>query len=128
MMKNRSFLPLMEILLTIAVFAIASVICLQGFTKANDISKRRSELDAAVLLAQDTCEVLKYSRGDMDLAAELTEGKVTDGGMVIYRDVNGVRFTVKVTADVSNDGIGKANVTVSTSARDVYELNVAWQR
>ena len=128
MMKNRSFLPLMEILLTIAVFAIASVICLQGFTKANDISKRRSELDAAVLLAQDTCEMLKYSRGDMDLAAELTEGKVTDGGMVIYRDVNGVRFTVKVTADVSNDGIGKANVTVSTSARDVYELNVAWQR
>ena len=128
MMKNRSFLPLMEILLTIAVFAIASVICLQGFTKANDRSKRRSELDAAVLLAQDTCEVLKYSRGDMDLAAELTEGKVTDGGMVIYRNVNGVRFTVKVTADVSNDGIGKANVTVSTSARDVYELNVAWQR
>ncbi|MBQ6789054.1 MAG: hypothetical protein IJO81_02570 [Clostridia bacterium] len=128
MMKNRSFLPLMEILLTIAVFAIASVICLQGFTKANDISKRRSELDAAVLLAQDTCEVLKYSRGDMDLAAELTEGKVTDGGMVIYRDVNGVRFTVKVTSDVSNGGIGKANVTVSTSARDVYELNVAWQR
>ena len=126
-MRNRAFLPLMEILLTIAVFAVAAAICLQGFTKAGDVSQRRSELDAAVLLAQDTCEVLKHARGDMSLAAELTEGKVTDGGMVIYRDKNGAHFTVTVSSDDAGDGVGKAKVTVSAHGREVYALNVAWQ-
>lgn len=124
----------MEILLTIGVFAIAAAICLQGFSKANEISKKRSELDTAVLLAQDTCEVLKHAHGDMDLVAELTGGVVTDDSIVIYRDGNEsgsdkteTEFTVTVTVTDSGDGIGKANVTVSTKTRSVYELRVTWQ-
>jgi hypothetical protein len=126
-MRNRAFLPLMEILLTVAVFAVAAAICLQGFTKANDVSQRRSELDTAVLLAQDTCEVLKHARGDMSLAAELTEGELTDSGILIHRDKNGSRFTVTVSDKSTDSGVGLAKVTVSTPDREVYSLNVAWQ-
>lgn len=126
-MRSRSFLPLMEILLTVAVFAIAAVICLQGFSKANEISERRSELDTAVLLAQDTCEVLKHSRGDMELAAELTDGELADGKIVIHRKKNGVRFTVTVTVRDTEGGICKARVAVSTPKREVYVLDTGWQ-
>ena len=126
-MRNRAFLPLIEILLTIAVFAIAAAICLQGFGRANDISKKRSELDAAVLFAQDTCEVLKHSRGDLSLAAELTGGTVTDDGIVIHRRADGDEAELTATVTVTEDGIGRATVSISTPERTVYELAAAWQ-
>ena len=134
-MRNRSFLPLMEMLFMIGVFAIASVICLQVFSAANAISKKRSELDSAVLLAQDTCEMLKYSKGNMEYAAELTGGKITDGCIVIYCNNNDPRipgntesdFIIKITDRDSNGLFGQANVSVSTTERTVYSVTVAWQ-
>ena len=133
-MRNRSFLPLMEILCMVGVFAIASAICLQSFAMANDISKKRSELDAAVLLAQDTCEILKYTHGDMDYAAELTAGEITADGIKIYctgdkriPNTEIGNFEISVTDKTSYGGIGQAKVSVCTSERTVYEVTVAWQ-
>lgn len=124
----------MEILLMICIFSVSAAICLYSFVTANNISKQRSELDASVLLAQDTCEVLKHARGDVEAVADLTDGEVTDYGIVIYRDENGdtvsqdsAIFVVTVTMLDSGNGVGNAKVSVSVSTRTVYELNVAWQ-
>ena len=124
----------MEMLCMIGIFAVAVAICLQCFAMANDISKKRSELDSAVLIAQDTCEMLKHAHGDMDYVVELTGGKVTDDGLIIHRsgntDGSGQRqndFTVTVSNHICYGGLGQAKVSVSTDERTVYELTVAWQ-
>ena len=118
----------------VGVFAIAAVICLQSFAAANSISKRRSELDTAVLLAQDTCEMLKHAHGDRELFASLT-GAASDGDdMIIYygsdaivSDRDNAAYFVTISNKTAKDGLGEAKVTVRTTERTVYELTAAWQ-
>lgn len=124
----------MEQICMIAVFAVAAAICLRGFALAHEISEGRSDLDAAVLLAQDTCEILKYTEGDVDKAAEFLGGRVTDDGLIAYYDGNKMKtsrkkavYVVKVSPSSSEDGVGAAEVEVSSEGKVIYGLTVAWQ-
>lgn len=133
-MRNKAFLPLMEQILMIAVFAIAAAVCLHGFAMANSISKERSNLDAAVYLAQDTCEILKHTGGDMEKAAGLTGGTADGDTLVIYYDQNknttdadSAVYEVVSHRTQAQNGIGQAQVLVSTNGKDLFSLTVAWQ-
>lgn len=62
-MKNRASLVLMELLVMILVFALAAALCLQAFVGADTISRTTELQDEAVLLAQNTAESLKATKG-----------------------------------------------------------------
>lgn len=133
-MRNKAFLPLMEQILMVAVFAIAAAVCLQGFASANRISKERADLDTAVFLAQDTCEVLKYAAGDMEKAASLTGGTADGNTLVIYYDgsrktthADSAVYTVVSRSTEGSNGVGQAEVQVSAQGKDLFSLTVAWQ-
>lgn len=58
-MKNKSTLLLMEQLIMVLVFALATALCLRVFVKADEISLQTARQDRAVLLAQNAAEQLK---------------------------------------------------------------------
>ena len=133
-MRNKAFLPLMEQLLMIAVFAIAAAVCLSAFAAGNRISKERSALDEAVLLAQNTCEILKHAEGDMEKAAGLTGGDWKENELLIYFDENGDKtdaesavYLVRACRSKSEAGVGQAEVTVTAGETELYSVSVAWQ-
>lgn len=46
------------------VFALAAALCLQAFVKSDELSRRSEDRDQAVILAQNTAELIRYYGGD----------------------------------------------------------------
>lgn len=135
-MKNRSFLPLMEQLCMIAIFALAAVLCLQGFSLANRISKQQANKDKAVIAAQTAAEVLKSVSGNYATAASLYAGYYEDNTWQIPYDADwkplpdsesGVHFLQAVPNDTADEFISSAIIRVYTNDQTLYTLTIAWQ-
>ena len=61
-MNRRSALLLMELLVMVLVFSLAAAACLGIFAEARLMARETARLDAAVLLARNTAELLKAGR------------------------------------------------------------------
>lgn len=123
-MKNKTFLPLIEQMIMILIFALAAAFCLQGFASADRISKRQAVLTEAVVTVQNTAEILKSSHGDYNLAAELLTGTVTDTGLQIQTE----DYTLTATAaEEQLDSLASAKIKVLYKTETLYELTVSWQ-
>ena len=123
-MKNKTFLPLIEQMIMILIFALAAAFCLQGFASADRLSKRQAVLTEAVVTVQNTAEILKSSHGDYDLAAELLTGTVTDTGLQIQTEDYTLTAT---TAEEQLDSLASAKIKVLYKTETLYELTVSWQ-
>ena len=74
-MKNKTTLMLMELLIMVLVFALASAICLKVFVRSHEISSETQNRDRAILAVQNAAETVKAC-GDPEEAAQL----LTDSG------------------------------------------------
>ena len=110
-MRSKSPLTLIELIIMIAVFALAAALCLRSFVWADLKSADNQQRDRAVLLAQSTAEEIKARHS----ASEYTE--VKDG------------FTVSVVPqETENDFLGAALVSVADEKNNtLVELSVKWQ-
>jgi len=83
-MKNRgsssSGMFLIELLLAILIFAIASAICLQVFVTAHQTAEGSSRLNRAVVAAQGGAECFKAAGGDMAETSKLLGQSAVTGG------------------------------------------------
>lgn len=123
-MKNKTFLPMIEQMIMILIFALAAAFCLQGFAAAGRISKRQAVLTEAVVTVQNTAEILKSSHGDFELAAEMQSGVLTAEGLQISAD----EYTVTVCkAEEELDLLSSAQIEVVYETDILYELTVSWQ-
>lgn len=85
--KSRTALFLMELIIAILFFSIASAVCMQLFAKAHLTSVKTRELNKAVAIAQSYAEVMRGTDGSMDsIVAEFPEAIVTDNYMEIFYD------------------------------------------
>lgn len=123
-MKNKTFLPMLEQMIMILIFALAAAFCLQGFAAASRISKRQAVLTEAVVTVQNTAEILKSSQGDFELASELLGGIVTTEGLQIPADDYVV---TACTAAEEYDLLSSAKIEVMYNTEILYELTVTWQ-
>ena len=135
-MKSKSLLPLMEQLIMILVFALTSVLCLQGFAAANRMSRRQERTGRAVVLAQNAAEILKYTTGDFEQAAELLGGQIESGIWEIYYDINAhvtfvkddAAYLLQATPSADNDPfLGSSHIRVFSEEELLFEIKVAWQ-
>lgn len=63
--KSRSTLFLMELILSILFFSLASAICVQMFVKSHLLSKESKELNHAVIWCESVAEAFYGCEGDM---------------------------------------------------------------
>ena len=107
-MKNKTTLLLMELLLMVLVFALASAICLKVFVRSHEISEQTQNRSRAVLAAQNAAEAVKAC-GDPEEAArilsengacvQLTEIQSETPGLVgceITAEYEGETFSLQV--------------------------------
>lgn len=135
-MKRKVFLPLLEQICMIGFFALAAVLCLQGFTLANGISRDRQIKDYAVIAAQNTAEVLKSTKGDLDVAAKLLSGTADATSLTVLYDAEGnptsgeeneaFRLSAQIT-DSEDPLLGCSTIRVIYQDEVILELTVGWQ-
>lgn len=133
-MKNKAFLPLLELIIMIGIFAAAAAVCLDAFAKADGISRAARDLDCAVEAAENVAETVKYTRGDLDAAAQILSGKTRSGSVVICFDADwnptdAENAVFRIDA-VNYDGefLGKTDILVYSGKNLIYELTVGWQK
>lgn len=127
-MKNKAPLSLMEQLLMVLVFALAAALCLQGFVLANHISERSELKSHAVLMAQNTAELLKHTSGDFETAAEELNGTWNGEILSARTSQSPSLYLNAVPADTDNPLLGAACIQVFHEEDCLFEITVAWQK
>ena len=120
-MKHKTPLVLMEMLIMVLVFALASAICLRMFAASEQLSQKNEAVSYAVLMVQNAAEELKASCGDQDMAGEQTFSK------------DDWTYRLEIGMEESGvDGLGSAQVRVyghkgRKKEELLFEIPVAWQ-
>lgn len=111
-MKSKASLFLMEQLVMLLVFSLAAAVCLGIFVRADKISVQTGQRDEAVMLAQNTAEVLKYT-GDVRTAQALADES---------------EFTLEIREEDSGiPGLCQAQIVVCYDGREIFSLRTGWQ-
>lgn len=119
-MKNRAFLPLIEQIFMIAVFAIIASVCIGCFSAARQISVKTEATDGAVILAQNTAEMLKKEKN-------LSEKSTVRYNKEFLPDTEG-EYTVITTPLTEDDPfLGGADILVTYNGDQLFGLTVYWQ-
>ena len=90
--NTRSSLFLMELIIAILFFSLASAICLRMFAKSQQLSTEASALNQAVNQTSSVAELIRYDiiHGSHSLATEYPDADVTEdfGNSTIYFNRN----------------------------------------
>lgn len=116
--KSRTSLVLMELIITILFFSLASAVCVQLFVEAHLTSIETKELNNAVNIAQSISEVMNGTDGSLSSVSEFYKTAEGDEDyFVIYYDND-----FKETDDYENASYA-ADVTVSSISK-LYNMEV----
>ena len=134
-MRSKAPLALIEQLIMVLVFALAAVLCLQGFVLSDQASRHNEARDQAVLEAQNAAEALKA--GSEAYFEERHAGPNGNTGYTIAYDSNwqivepgsGDEVYVLVTAsEKANEYLRRGTIVVyGADGEDLFRLPVAWQ-
>ena len=111
-MKHKASLLLMELLVMLLVFSLASALCLQVFAGAKAISQETLRRDQAVALARNAAELLKATSGHGTAVESLSR--------------EGYRVTA-VPKPSSIPGLARAEVQVFFEGSLLFSLDTGWQ-
>ena len=148
--RHRSSLFLLELILVIFFFSLASAVCIQLFVKAHVIGTETEDLNHAIPLAESAAEAFHSVAGDLEQLTELfPKGHVNEAGdsFQIFYDENwhpveageGVYTLAIVPADPpaetaamgrsveQESSLVRAAVKVSREDSVIYELAAAVQ-
>lgn len=88
--NNRSSLFLIELILAILFFSLASAVCVQVFVKAHFISQSAAELTMGTSYATSAAEVLSGTDGSLEAVRKYFPDVLEDNGsLCVYYDENG---------------------------------------
>ena len=120
-MSNRTFLPLIEQIIMILVFAIISSVCVGCFTIARSISIETEMKDDAVFLAQNIAEELKQKKS-------LSQKAVMQYDENLNLTDTDAEYTVIILPEEDNDSfLENAKIQVLHGNNVLFELPVSWQ-
>lgn len=127
-MKSKAPLALMEQLVMILVFALAAALCLQIFVLSGNLSTEGETRDRAVTAVQNTAEMLKLCRGNLEKLVDFLGGEETeDGWQMIPEGEKTLQVRLQRT-ESDSPMLGSARVWASGEKGNViFEVNVCWQ-
>lgn len=135
-MRNRASLVLIEQMILLLVFALAAVLCLRIFLRADLSSDAGAAKDKALVQAQSAAEVLKACGGDFEAAAEILGGDwdgavwvvFFDGRWTVTDEGQQAAYILRVSPEESGlKYLGCADVGVFQGEECLASLNAAWQ-
>lgn len=139
-MRSKAPLILMEQMVMLLVFALASALCLQAFVKSDDLSARSEARDRAVTAAQTAAETIRHNAGDMEqAAAALGAAQYDESSLLVAYDSDWdiaqdtMRYHLgAVLVDSGVDGLGTAQIWVRDEGAEEDEsellrFEVSWQ-
>lgn len=129
-MRSKAPLVLMEQIVMLLVFALAAAVCLQSFVKSDQLSEASAARDQAVVVAQNTAEMLKSTGSDGHTVAGVHIQYDADWQVTQATDSVQARYTLIANrVDTGVPGLAAANVAVHDNGNGklLFELEVAWQ-
>ena len=84
--RSASSLFLIELIVAIGFFAVASAVCLQLFVRARLVSIESADLSRATLAAQSAAEAYRGCDGDIKALAILLGEEEQDGSLLLRYD------------------------------------------
>lgn len=145
--SSRTGLFLMELILAILLFALASVLCIQMFVKSHTLSKSSVELNHSILWAQNVSEIFYGCNGNGSEISSLLAGclyePLSEGGYrltILFDDefqvlpatadsLEAIDFSYRLTALVTPEDnhllLCHLTVTKNAQAESLYELNLS---
>lgn len=144
-MKRKAPLAMMELMVMIAVFALAAALCLQAFVKSDQLSRRVEARDNAAVLCQSVAEMIQHEKGDIVSALEKVSGvevaqRKGFGFFVRYdenweamADEGSASYTLRVMEQENEtQGLGKALVEAyawnNSKMESLFSIQVSWQK
>ena len=82
--RSASSLFLIELIIAIGFFAVASAVCLQLFVRARLVSIQSADLSRATLAAQSAAEAFRGVGGSLEKASALLGGQEDDGALTVW--------------------------------------------
>ncbi len=118
-MRSKTPLFLIELTIMLLVFAVATALCLNAFSKAELISLENEKRDIAVVKAQNVAEKLKYYGSYEPLGAYHDGEKwvLEDGSLTIHI------FECNTASPLCK----KADIIVNESGEELFSLTAAYQ-
>lgn len=134
---NRSKVPLvlMEQMIMLLVFALASALCVRAFVLADSRSLHNEARDRALFVAQNAAELYKNSQGDAEAVAARLGGALENDSLLIFygEDWKPVEqkmaYLLTVTPlPAQTTHLGKAELRVTDADGEILiTLPLAWQ-
>lgn len=124
-MRNKAPLMLIELTVMLLILAFAAALCLQGFVWADTRAQEIARQDRALTEMQSAAEVLQACGGDLQAAAALHGGEVTQGNWTISLADGTVLRAVPEQAALPN--LGTARLEAEFNGAQLLQLQVCWQ-
>jgi len=134
--RSKSGLFLMELIIAIAFFAVASAVCVQMLVAAHTLSRRSIGMQMAVVNAQSAAGAFKSSGGDTVLMADILNATDIDGVLFVpfdsswrqVADIAGdqMRYEMRIEQDLTQIP-ARAVITITdrTMEEELYILSVS---
>ncbi|QNM07090.1 hypothetical protein [Qiania dongpingensis] len=140
--EHKSSIFLMELILALFFFSLASAVCMQLFAKSHLARTQTEELNYAIPLSESAAEGFQSVSGDLKALAPLfPESRLNDAGDIlsIFYDENWkplgtessispvYTLTVSLKKDELPSSIVHASVQISKDSSSIYRLPVSVQ-
>lgn len=131
-MRSRTPLVLIELLVMLMVFALASGLCVRAFVWAGITSEDNYSRDRAVLYAENAAQVIKSCNGDFEEASEILGAEDGSDGESFTLEITAGNGTMILKAEKTSGGgeklLGTARITVAASGgEEIFAINTGWQ-
>lgn len=124
--RSKAPLALMEQVIMILVFALASAVCLQAFVYSDRLSRTDEQRQNAMAKAQQVTEYCKANHGDLEKAGGILGADVTEEGLEIRYPEEEMILSLQLTEQT--DYLQKAVVTVTDMEdAEIYNMDIAYQ-
>lgn len=134
MRHSKSSLFLMELIIALLFFSLASTVCIRLFVKSHTLNQDTTNLSYAVTQSQNLAEAFLGLEGDMHKLQELFYGSVLDDSgrlLTIYEDTycSTLYLTESdVDTSASMEGIISADISVyygnTANGEPIYSLHI----
>ncbi len=95
MKHSKSSLFLMELIIALLFFALASTVCIRLFVNAHTLSRQTVDINMALNYAQNMAEAFMGCDGDLQaLETLLTSSRLSDDGSSLSLEQNGYLTTL----------------------------------